>query len=147
MIRIVPKAPCMNARDDWAAVVNSPFRNYNALYVDASYGITAKEAVGAMNPRNFSFVVTCGDFKVEGHRLEVALWPYSYSKGEAEAALAKLGTSQLGKAQFTILHSKVSEAAEDVEGKNYGKIDWMRFDVDFALPLPRVGHGQLGGLK
>ena len=137
MIRIVPTAPC-GADGDWASVVNAPYRNYNSLYVDASYGITAKEAVENMNPREFSFVVTCEDYQIERHRLEIVMWPYTYSTEEADAALAKLGTSPLGKAKFTILNSKVSPAERDIGGKNYGQIDWLKFRLDITLPSART---------
>jgi len=135
MINIVPKSHC-GENDDWAHVVNAPYRNYNALFVDASYGITAAEAVG-YGPRRFSFVVTCEDFKRERHRLEIVLWPYNYSQPEVDEASAKLGTSPLGKATFSILDSKISRAKENIEGKNYGKIDWLRFRLDIASPAAR----------
>ncbi len=136
MIRIVPQTSCADS-DDWARVVNSPYRNYNSLFVDASYGITARQAVKDMNPREFSFVLTCADYKSEGHRLDVVLWPYTYSKKEADAALANLGSSPLGKAIFTILNSKTSRAEQDIEGKNYGKIDWLTFRLDVTFPAQR----------
>lgn len=51
MISIVPKTQCMK-NEDWASVVNAPYRNYNSLYLDTAYGITAEEAV-EWGPRNF----------------------------------------------------------------------------------------------
>ena len=131
MIGIVPKSACGD-NGDWATVVNAPYRNYNALFVDASYGVTAAEAVG-FGPRKFSFVMTCDDFKRERHRLEIVLWPNSYSQREADEALAKLGSSPLGRATFSILDSKISRAENNIEGKNYGKIDWLRFRLDIAF--------------
>jgi hypothetical protein len=50
-IEILPMAPC-DKPGDWASVVNAPYRNYNALHVDASYGITAQQAVVEMNRAN-----------------------------------------------------------------------------------------------
>lgn len=137
MIRIVPKAACGEDVGDWASVVNPPYRNYNSLHVDASYGFTAKEAVENRNPREFSFVVTCEDYNIESHLLHIVLWDYGHSQQEREEAMAKLGTSPLGKAKFTILDSKVSPAERDIEGKNYGKIDWLKFRLDITPPAAR----------
>src|SRR5438067_1221608 len=49
---------------DLAWVVNPPFRNYNALYLNASYGMTAQEAV-EISPREFNFVLSCAGLKRE----------------------------------------------------------------------------------
>ncbi len=134
IISIEPKTACITKDDDWAYVVNAPYRNYSALRVDASYGITAKEAVSAMNPRKFSFVVSCADYRLESHRVQVVLWPGNYPPGERDAAFKELATSPQAKAEFTILDSKVSPAAQDIEGKNYGKIDWLKFRLDVQFP-------------
>ena len=125
---IVPKTRCAEG-EDWASVVNAPYRNYNALYLDTSYGVSAKEAVG-INPREFSFVTKCADYKQESQRLEIVLWPYNHSQQEVDGALAKLGTSALGKARFTILSAKVSPADQAIEGKNYGGIVFLKFRLD-----------------
>ena len=131
-IRIAPKTPCAQ-NEDWAAVVNAPYRGYNALYLDASYGITAQEAVG-INPREFLYVTNCEDYKQEARRLEVVLWPYNFTKQETDDAMAKLATSPLGKARLTILSAKVSPAGKEIEGKNYGRLDALRFRLDVAPP-------------
>lgn len=88
-------------------------------------------------------MVTCEDYKREAHRLEIVLWPYNYSRQDADEALAKLGTSPLGKARLTIVKSKVSRAEQDIEGKNYGKIDWLRFRLDIVSPPHRGGKLKL----
>lgn len=134
IIRIVPKVPCSD-EGGFASVVNAPHRDYNSLHVDSSYGITAKEAVENMNPREFSFVVTCEAYRIESHRLNIVL--YTLSQQERDETLPKLGTSPLGKAKFTILDSKVSPAKRDIGGKNYGNIDWLRFRLDIKPPTAR----------
>jgi hypothetical protein len=138
MIRVVPKEPCGN-NADWASVVNAPYRNYNALYVDASYGITAEEAVRKMSSREFRFAVTCEDYQLESDRLQIALWPYTHSKKEVDEAMAKLGTSPLGKGRFVISDSRTSPAEQDVDGKDYGRVDWIRFELDITLPKRNGG--------
>jgi hypothetical protein len=131
-ISIVPKVKC-GENDDWAGVVNAPYRGYNLLHLDASYGITAQEAVG-INPREFLYVTNCDDFKQEAKRLEVVMWPYNHTQQENDDALAKLATLASGKARLSILSAKVSPAEQAIEGKNYGRIDSLKFRVDVAPP-------------
>lgn len=140
MIAVVPKTKCVEP-DDWAAVVNAPYRNYNALHVDSSYGITASEAV-KINPREFFFVQSCEEYKEERRRLDIVLWPYNYSKAEEEEALAKLGTSRLGRAKLTIVEAKVSTAGKEIEGKNYGRVEWLKFRVEVSRSTVGDGEGK-----
>ena len=132
MIGIVPKIRCAE-NEDWASVVNAPYRNYNALHLDASYDITAQEAVG-INPREFLYVTNCDDYKQEAKRLEIVMWPYNHTQQETDDAMAKLATSVLGRARLTIVSAKVSPAEQPVEGKNYGRIDSIKFRLDIARP-------------
>jgi hypothetical protein len=134
-IGIVPKTKCADY-DDWAGVVNAPYRNYNALHLDSSYGITAQEAVG-INPREFVYVTTCDDYKQEAKRLEIVMWPYNHTQQENNDALAKLATLASGKARLTILSAKVSPAEQEIAGKNYGRIDSLKFRLDVTPPAPR----------
>jgi hypothetical protein len=121
-ISIVPKTKCTD-NDDWAGVVNAPYRNYNTLHLDSSYGITAQEAVG-ISPREFLYVTNCDDYKQEARRLEIVLWPYNYTQQETDDALAKLATLASGKARLTVLEAKVGP----------GRIDSLKFRLDVARP-------------
>lgn len=123
MIGMVPKTRCVDF-EDWASVVNAPYRGYNSLSLNTDYGVTAREAV-KMNPRKFSFVVTCEAYKRESSRLEIVLWPYNHSEKEVDEATTKLGTSRLGRGSLTILKSRISQAEQ---------IDWLQFRLDVAFP-------------
>lgn len=90
-----------------------------------------------MGPSEFSFVTTCEDYKREMSRLEIVLWPYNHSEQEHNEAMEKLGTSPLAAGRMTIPKSKVSRAEEDIEGKNYGKIDWINFRLAILPPHAR----------
>lgn len=123
MIGIVPKTRCVDF-EDWASVVNAPYRGYNSLNLNTDYGVTAREAV-KMTPRKFSFVVACEDYKRESSRLEIVLWPYNHPGKEVDEATAKLGTSPLGKGSLTILKSRISQSEQ---------IEWLQFRLDVAFP-------------
>ena len=100
---------------------------------DTSYGIEAREAV-KWSPREFAFVLEPEDCKKEADRVTKLLWPYNYSQQEIKEAEQKLGTSRLGKGSLIILDSKISPAAETASGKDWGQIDWLKFQVQISIP-------------
>jgi hypothetical protein len=118
---------------DFAWVVMPPYRSYNSRYLSTTYGTTAKEAVG-WSPRDFNFVLNCQDYQAEGAHVDIALWPYSYSKKQQDDALAMLGTSSQGRGKMWIDKSKIRQAALAVNGVNYGSIDWIQFHVEIQFP-------------
>jgi hypothetical protein len=136
-IGVSPQTVTEQQCGDFAWVVNPPFRNYNALYLSALYGMTAQDAVEE-SPREFNFVLSCEGLKREStfvNRLIMSspagMQPSEKQVAEAEA---KMGTSPQGHGKLWILDYKISPAPEDVDGKNYGQIDWIRFRVEIRFP-------------
>jgi hypothetical protein len=121
---------------DYAAVVAVPLRGYNELNLSATYGNTAREAV-ALSPREVDFVLSAADCKTEKERRDKLLWSYSYTAKEVQDAEAKFGSSPEGRVVLKIVDSKVSATGVLVEGKDYGKIDWLKFDVVVTFPVKR----------
>lgn len=130
-ITIVPKHPEGNCQE-LASVVNAPYRAHRDLYIDTSYGWTAEEEV-RNSPREFRFVTNCTDYQIESERLNIVMWPYTFTKQEYDEALAKLGSSRLGKGRLWITDSRVSRSG-DMPAAKLGKIEWMRFTVEIKLP-------------
>jgi hypothetical protein len=131
-IAIAPRLPDGNCRE-FAAVVNPPYRQHNALYIDMSYGWTAEQEIG-VSPREFGFVTNCADYRTEAGRLDFVLWPYTAkSEREADEAMAKLGTSAQGQGRMWITGSKISHTDDTPENKA-GRIEWMTFSVEIRLP-------------
>jgi hypothetical protein len=120
--------------DEFASVVNPPYRAHRDLYIDMSYGWSAEQEVST-SPREFSFVTNCADYKTEAERLDMVLWPYTTTKEKADEALAKLGTSPLGKGRLWITGSRISHDRDTAEDKG-GRIEWMSFSVEIKLPRP-----------
>lgn len=108
-IAVAPTRPERNC-DEFASVVNPPYRAHRDLYIDTSYGWTAEEEVSA-SPREFRFVTNCGDYRIEAARLDIVMWPYTATQQKYEEALAKLGTSTLGKGRRWITGAEISHAA------------------------------------
>jgi hypothetical protein len=132
-ITIVPAHPEGNC-NEFASVVNPPYRAHRDLYIDMSYGWTAEEEVSS-SPREFDFVTNCADFRTESERLNIVMWPYTATKEKYEEALAKLGTSLVGKGRLWITDSKVSHVHDSAQNKS-GRIEWMSFAVEIRLPRP-----------
>jgi hypothetical protein len=132
-ITIVPKRPQRECRE-FASVVNSPYRSHRDLYIDTSYGWTAEQEVET-SPREFRFVTNCTDYRIESERLNIVLWPYTATQQKYDEALAKLGTSQLGKGRLWITDSRISHSG-DTPDEKLGKIEWMKLTVEIVLPRP-----------
>jgi hypothetical protein len=122
--------------DDFAGVIGVPLRGYREVDLSASYGNTAAEAV-ALTPREVDFVLNAEDCKREDARRNIIMWPsFSTQKG-VEEAQANFSPSPAGRIVFKILDSKVSDSGTLVEGKDYGKIDWVKFEVTVTFPPKR----------
>ena len=140
-IAIVPKRTEDNC-DEFASVVNSPYRAHRDLYIDMSYGWTAEQEVST-SPREFRFVTNCADYRIENERLVIVLWPYTFAREQEEEASAKLGTSALGKGRLWITGSRISHAGDEPDEK-LGKIEWMKFSVEIRLPHVATSSPLLG---
>jgi hypothetical protein len=137
-IRVSPQTAGERECEDFTWVVNPPFRNYNALYLNSSYGMTAQDAVDE-SPREFNFVLSCAGYKREStfvrRLIESTPAGFQHSEKQIAEAQAKLGTSPQGHGNLWILDYEISPAPKDIEGKNYGQIDWIRFRVEIRFPV------------
>jgi hypothetical protein len=134
-IAVVPKRP-EGQCTELASVVNPPYRAHRDLYIDTSYGWTAEQEVSA-SPREFQFVTNCTDYRTESGRLSIVLWPYTATPQQADEALAKLGTSAVGKGRLWITASRISHT-DDTPDEKPGKIESMSFSVEVRLPRRQV---------
>ncbi len=134
-IAVFPKRPEGDCQE-FASVVNAPYRAHRDLYIDTSYGWTAEEEASA-SPREFRFVTNCSDYRTEYERLSIAMWPYTATPRKVEEAMAQLATSPLGKG--TAFGSPIRESATRATRprKRLGRIEWMKFSVEIILPQTR----------
>lgn len=133
MIKIIPLHPQPQC-DEFASVLTPPYRYHSALDIDMSYGVSAEEEI-AESPRQFSFVTNCREYKTELDRLQIVLWPYSFTEQQVNKATADLGASPHGTGRLWITDSKIGHAADNADNK-LGNIEWMRFTVEIRLPNP-----------
>jgi hypothetical protein len=130
-IAIVPTRPEGECQE-FASVVNAPYRAHIDIYIDTSYGWTAEDEV-SKSPREFRFVTNCADYRTESARFRIVLGFADATPRKYEAALATLGTSPLGTGRLWITDSRISHAGDTAEVK-LGRIEWMKFSVEIILP-------------
>ena len=133
IVEVGPESPRGESCRNYSTVIATPLRGYTANDLNVSYGRSAAEAV-KFSPREVAFVLDGDACKREDQRLNKLLYSSSYPQAEVEEAQAKFGTSPTGKAVLRILHSKVSPSGELVDGKDLGKIEWIKFEVEITFP-------------
>ena len=139
-IEVSPQGTPSNPEcNDFVWVVTPPYHFQNARYLDTSYGLTAQEAV-RRSPREFDFVMCCDDFMTERRRVDRVLWPYTYSKQEVDEALAKLGSSPLGKGRLWVEDFKITPGHKSDTAEDLGAIHWIKFKVDIQFPAEPAQH-------
>ncbi|MCU1258452.1 MAG: hypothetical protein JWO80_1337, partial [Bryobacterales bacterium] len=69
----------------------------------------------------------------EFERLTIVLGSNTATPQKYEEALAKLGSSLLGKGRLWITDSRISHSGDTPDDK-LGKIEWMKFSVEVSLP-------------
>jgi hypothetical protein len=124
---------------DFLWVATPPYHFQNVRYLDTQYGTTAQDAVHS-SPREFNFVLNCADFETESKRVEMAIYPNGAPQQQVDDAIAKLGTSPLGKGRLWIEDSKVTPGHDGGTGKDLGEIRWIKFKVEIKFPAGPPQH-------
>jgi hypothetical protein len=130
-IAIVPRQPEGDCQE-FAWVVNGPYREHRDLAIDTSYGWTAEQEV-ATSPREFRFVTNCADYRTEYGRLLIVLGSTPVPQQKYDEAMAGLRTLAQGKGRLWITNSRISHS-DDTAEQRLGKIQWMKFSVEILLP-------------
>ena len=127
---------------DYSWVVNPPYRAYNALYVDTTYGMKADFAV-KLSPRDFNFVLNGEQYDRAQKLVEQAIMSRPLEVHRSAAELAKesidaideLKSLSLGKGRFTIADSRVNPSGG---AQDEGTIEWLKFRVELHVPCSFV---------
>ena len=132
-IEVQPEIPRGESCRNYSTVIATPLRGYTSNDLNVSYGRSAEEAV-KWTPREVGFVLDEAACKQEFQRASRLSWSYSYPEAEVQDAQNKFGTSAGGKAVLRIVQSKVSPSGDlTKEGKDLGKIDWIKFEVEILF--------------
>jgi len=127
-IEIVPKENPTGGPAEFSSIVTPPYHFYNLRYLNASYGVTAREAV-AMSPRAFQFVESTEDFAAASVVVNSVVysvdWPANKDSLAAAAARIPLGAGEL-----RVLRSRITAGKNN---EDLGSIDWLKFEVRLRL--------------
>lgn len=105
-------APEDRRDDDFLWVVTPPYRFWNPRYIDVSYGMSAREAVG-ITQRDFSFVTNDKDYQTADQAVQILLWPYTYSSRDVENAQSLLQSVPKINGTLTILNANFDPPSGD----------------------------------
>jgi len=131
-IEVQPDPPRGEMCRNFSTVIAKPLKGYTANDLDVSYGVSAADAVKE-GPRELAFVTNEGDCKREHAWANRLTWPKDYSPEQLKEAEDRFGRSAGGWAKMRIVQSKISPSGELVDGKDPGKIDWIKFDVEITF--------------
>jgi hypothetical protein len=129
-ISIFPATQCTTeGHDDFVAVATPPFFGSNPRFIDTS---NEEQSVHA-SPHEFQFVLACKSYRQEFEFVGAAT-AGNVSQKASPKAIAKLGASAMGRGKLTILDSKVVKSGKDEAGNDLQQVDWLKFQVEMALP-------------
>jgi hypothetical protein len=137
-IEVVPDRPGDSSQSEYVWVVTPPYHFWNPRYLDASYGMSASEAVRS-SPRNFNFVLNEEQYKKAADVVALAVTSHPQSdkrsteefEKESQDAAKALFKFPVAKGRLIILKSRTGTS--DESGKQ-GFIKWLEFRVDLRVP-------------
>jgi hypothetical protein len=147
-IEINPNDDTTPGHLDYSWVVTPPYRAYNDLYVDTTYGTKADLAV-KLSPRDFNFVLNGGQYDQAQHLVDHAIMSHppeehrSTAEFEKESieAIAALKSLPIGKGRFAIVDSRVNQSSG---AQHEGTIEWLKFRVELRVPCSFAVAGTAG---
>ena len=127
-IEIRPKGDPRGGFDEYASVATPPYHLYKPTYLNASYGVTAQQAV-AMSPRKFQFVETPQDSQAASVVVNTVVYTIDWPahKDSIAAAAAKI---PVGVGELRVLSSRITPGKNN---EDLGSIDWIKFQVRLWL--------------
>jgi hypothetical protein len=123
-IEIVPKESPAGGYAEYSGIVTPPYHFYNERYLNPSYGITAKEAVG-ISPRVFQFVETPEDSQAAYEVVNSVVYATDWEQHQDSIAAAAKKIS-LGTGELKIVKSRITNGKNN---EDLGSIDWVQFEV------------------
>ena len=122
-IEIRPEGDPGRGSPEYASVATPPYHQYKPIYLNASYGVSAEQAVAML--RKFQFVETAEDSQTASVVVNTLVytldWTAQRQQIAAQAAKVPVGVGELRVVRSRIIRGK---NAEDL-----GSIDWIKFQV------------------
>lgn len=126
-IQVVPK-DVASGFPEYATVATPPYHLYKPTYLNASYGVTAEEAV-AMNPRRFQFVETPHDSQAATVVMQTMVYTIDWHL-HAKQLQEEAGKIPVGIGELRIMSSRVTKGKNS---EDLGSVDQLEFEARFWL--------------
>lgn len=136
-IEIQPKISKLEPPPDYARIATPPYRSSNPLYLNLSYGITARDAV-RWTPRDFGFVTSEAEHEALSALVRKLLWKPPEDEGKNEKELDALDAKRHKEWQDML--SRVAEGKVHIlkyrlrKTESGEEIEWLRFKVELFVP-------------
>jgi hypothetical protein len=127
-IEVMPKGNPESGFPEYAAMATPPYHMYKPTYVNASYGVSAQQAV-AMSPRKFYFVETADDSQAASAVVNTVVYSLDW-QSRKDSLAAQAAEIALGAGELTIVQSRITPGRNN---EDLGSIDWIKFQVRLTL--------------
>jgi hypothetical protein len=127
-IEVMPKGNPESGFPEYAAMATPPYHMYKPTYVNASYGVSAQQAV-AMSPRKFYFVETADDSQAASVVVNTVVYSLDWQPRK-DLLAAQAARIQLGGGALIIVQSRITPGRNN---EDLGSIDWIKFQVRLNL--------------
>jgi hypothetical protein len=121
-VEIVPDDPAAGFAE-YASIATPPYHQYKPTYLNASYGVTADEAVKMV--RKFQFVETPAGSQAASVVVNTVVYTLEWT-AHRDSIVAQAAKIPVGVGELRIVRSRITPG-KNVE--DLGSIDWIKFQV------------------
>lgn len=112
---------------EYASIATPPYHQYKPTYVNASYGVTAAQAVNMV--RKFQFVETAADSQAASVVVNTVVYTLDWT-GQKDSIAAQAAKIPVGVGDLRVVGSRITPGRN---GEDLGSIDWIKFQVRLWL--------------
>lgn len=125
-IEIVPDEPARGFAE-YASTATPPYHQYKPVYLNASYGVTAEQAVSMV--RKFQFVETSEDSRAASVVVNTVVYTLDWT-AHKDSIAAQATKIPVGVGELRVMRSRITPGRND---EDLGSIDWIKFQVRLWL--------------
>lgn len=121
-IEIVPDEPA-GGFAEYASLATPPYHQYKPTYLNASYGVTAGQAVKMV--RKFQFVETPADSRAASVVVNTVVYTLDWT-AHKDSIAAQAAKIPVGVGELRVVRSRITPGKN---GEDLGSVDWIKFQV------------------
>jgi hypothetical protein len=125
-IEVVPNEPA-GGFAEYASIATPPYHQYKPIYLNASYGVTAAQAVDMV--RKFQFVQTSEGSQAASVVVNTVVYTLDWT-AHRDLIAAQAAKIPVGVGELRVVSSRITPGRN---GEDLGSIDWIKFQVRLWL--------------